>query len=88
MIIATAAILEESDDQDLANQLVAHVLSNAQQRYLTNSVYESPLATGIDPSPVLPPIPSDSVGAVDIHDMAAEFRHTIDIIEASGILDQ
>jgi len=55
---------------------------------LTNSVYEYPLATDIDPSPVLPPIPSDSVGAVDIHDMATEFRHTIEIIEASGILDQ
>ena len=88
MIIATAAILKKSDDPDLANQLVAHMLSNAQQRYLTNSVYEYPLATGIDPSPVLPPIPSDSVGAVDIDDMAAEFRHTIEIIEASGILDQ
>ena len=88
MIIATAAVLRESDDRDLANRLIAHMLSSAQQRYLTNSVYEYPLAAGIDPSPVLPPIPSDTVGAVDIDDMAAEFRHTIEIIEASGILDQ
>ena len=40
------------------------------------------------PAEVLPPVPADRVGAVDIDDVAAEFTRTIEIIEASGILDQ
>jgi len=88
MIMATAAILDRSKNYDSANKLIAHLLSNGQQRYLTDSVYEYPLAIGVEPSSVLPPTPIDAVGAVDINDIAAEFRRTIEIIEVSGILDQ
>jgi len=88
MIIATAAILDSSGEQDAANQLLAHLLSDEQQAYLTDKVYEYPLAIGVAPAGVLPPVPGDRVGAVDIDDVAAEFTRTIEIIEASGILDQ
>jgi len=88
MIIATATVIDSSDEKDAANRLLAHLLSDEQQRYLTNEVYEYPLAIGVAPSDVLPPVPGDRVGAVDIDDVAAEFTRTIEIIEASGILDQ
>ena len=88
MIIATATVIDSSDEKDAANRLLAHLLSDEQQRYLTNKVYEYPLAIGVAPSDVLPPVPGDRVGAVDIDDVAAEFTRTIEIIEASGILDQ
>ena len=88
MIMATAAVLKTSEKTDSANQLISHLLSNAQQRYLTDSVFEYPLAIGVEPSSVLPPTPVNTVGAIDIDDMTGEFRRTIEIIEASGILDQ
>ena len=88
MIIATATVLDSSGEKDAANRLLAHLLSDAQQTYLTNKVYEYPLALGVTPADVLPPVPTDRVGAVDIDDVAAEFTRTIEIIEASGILDQ
>ena len=88
MIIATAAVLSQSDEKDAANRLLAHLLSDEQQAYLTNKVYEYPLALGVAPADVLPPAPTDRVGSVDIDDVAAEFTRTIEIIEASGILDQ
>ena len=88
MIIATAAVLNESNEQDAANRLLTHLLSDEQQRYLTDSVYEYPLALGVAPADVLPPAPVDRIGAVDIDDIAAEFTRTIEIIEASGVLDQ
>jgi iron(III) transport system substrate-binding protein len=88
MIIATATVMDSSDEKNAANRLLAHLLSDGQQRYLTNKVYEYPLAIGVAPSDVLPPVPGDRVGAVDIDDVAAEFTRTIEIIEASGILDQ
>jgi len=88
MIIATATVIDSSGEKDAANRLLAHLLSDEQQRYLTNKVYEYPLAIGVAPSDVLPPVPGDRVGAVDIDDVAAEFTRTIEIIEASGILDQ
>ena len=88
MIIATASVLESSDDKDLASQFLAFLLSDAQQRYLTDTVFEYPLATGVAPAARLPERPADTVGAVDIDDMAAEFKRTIEIIEASGVLDQ
>ena len=70
------------------NRLLAHLLSDGQQTYLTNKVFEYPLALGVEPAEILPPAPTDRVGAVDIDDIAAEFRRTIEIIEASGVLDQ
>ena len=88
MIIATASVLDSSDDKDLANRFLAFLLSDAQQRYLTDSVFEYPLAIGVAPASQLPERPADSVGAVGIDDMAAEFKRTIEIIEASGVLDQ
>jgi len=88
MIIATATVLGSSDEQDAANRFLAHLLSDGQQAYLTGKVYEYPLALGVPPAEVLPPVPADRVGAVDIDDVAAEFTRTIEIIEASGILDQ
>ena len=88
MIIATAAVIESSGEKDAADLLLAHLLSDEQQTYLTNKVYEYPLALGVEPAEVLPPAPTDRVGAVDIDDVAAEFRRTIEIIEASGVLDQ
>ena len=88
MIIATATVIDSSDEKDAANRLLAHLLSDEQQRYLTNKVYEYPLAIGVAPSDVLPPVPGDRVGAVDIDDVAAEFTRPIEIIEASGILAQ
>ncbi|MDP6868477.1 MAG: extracellular solute-binding protein [Acidimicrobiales bacterium] len=88
MIIATGTVMDSSKEKDTANRLLTHILSDAQQTYLTNKVYEYPLALGVMPADVLPPVPADRVGAVDIDDVAAEFTRTIEIIEASGILDQ
>ncbi|HJL89152.1 MAG TPA: extracellular solute-binding protein [Acidimicrobiales bacterium] len=88
MIIATAAVLNQSDEKELANRLLTHLLSDSQQRYLTDTVYEYPLAIGVEAAETLPPAPADTVGAVQIADVAAEFTRTIEIIEASGILDQ
>jgi iron(III) transport system substrate-binding protein len=88
MIIATASVLDSSDDKDIANRFLAFLLSDGQQRYLTDTVFEYPLAIGVAPADRLPERPADTVGAVDIDDMAAEFKRTIEIIEASGVLDQ
>ena len=88
MIIATAAVIDSSGEKAAANRLLAHLLSDGQQTHLTNKVYEYPLALGVEPAEILPPAPTDRVGAVDIDDIAAEFRRTIEIIEASGVLDQ
>lgn len=88
VIIATAAVIDSSGEKDAANQLLAHLLSDEQQIYLTNKVYEYPLALGVEPADALPPAPTYRVGAVDIDDIAAEFKRTMEIIEASGVLDQ
>ncbi|MBC8365160.1 MAG: extracellular solute-binding protein [Actinobacteria bacterium] len=88
MIIATASVLESSDNKNAANRFLAFLLSDAQQRYLTDTVFEYPLAIGVAAADRLPERPADTVGAVDIDDMAAEFKRTIEIIEASGVLDQ
>tara|TARA_B100000929_G_scaffold5480_1_gene4597 strand:+ start:532 stop:1575 length:1044 start_codon:yes stop_codon:yes gene_type:complete len=88
MIIATASILDSSDDKEDANRFLAFLLSDGQQRYLTDTVFEYPLAIGVAPADRLPERPADTVGAIDIDDMATEFKRTIEIIEASGVLDQ
>ncbi|HAQ22538.1 MAG TPA: iron ABC transporter substrate-binding protein [Acidimicrobiaceae bacterium] len=88
MIIATASVLKSSDAKGLANRFLTFLLSDVQQRYLTDNVFEYPLAIGVSPAKQLPKRPADTVGAVDVGDMAAQFTRTIEIIETSGILDQ
>ncbi|WP_419842213.1 extracellular solute-binding protein [Candidatus Poriferisodalis sp.] len=88
LIITAAALTASSDKTAEASQLLAYLLSEPVQRYFTEETFEYPLAAGVQPADVLPPLTARAVGSVDFDALGDGFAETTAIIEASGILNQ
>jgi iron(III) transport system substrate-binding protein len=87
-IITAAAILDGSEHADAGNALIAYLLSEGAQRYFTEETYEYPLAAGVEPASILPPLSALEVGSIDFDQLGGGFAATEEIIQASGILNQ
>jgi iron(III) transport system substrate-binding protein len=88
LIITAATITASSANRQAANELIAYLLSETVQRYFSRETFEYPLAAGVEPADVLPPLKALEIGSVDFDALGGGFAETIAIIEASGILDQ
>ena len=88
LIITAATITAGSDNRQAANELIAYLLTEPVQRYFSQQTFEYPLAAGVEPADVLPPLKALEIGSVDFDALGGGFAETIAIIEASGILDQ
>lgn len=88
LIITAATVTAASDDVDDANELLRYLLSAPVQRYFSDQTFEYPLAAGVEPAEVLPPLSALEIGSVDFDALGGGFEETTTIIEASGILDQ
>ena len=84
--IAGAAILESSDQPELALELVNYLLSDAAQEYFAQTTYEYPLVATVDPSVDLPALADIEAPEIDLSDLA-DLQGTLEMIEASGALD-
>ncbi len=54
VIVTGAAMIESTDNEDEAVELIRFLLEDEAQRYFSDETFEYPLATGVEPSPVLP----------------------------------
>ena len=88
LIITAATITAGSGNTEAANDLIAYLLSTPVQRYFSESTFEYPLAAGVEPADMLPPLKALEIGSVDFDALGGGFAETIEIIEASGILNQ
>ncbi|WP_419924493.1 extracellular solute-binding protein [Candidatus Poriferisocius sp.] len=88
LIITAAAMTSSVRDREAAEGLVAYLLSPSVQRYFTRNTYEYPLAGGVEPNPVLPPLASLSIGSVDFDALGGGFQGSEDIIQKSGITNR
>ena len=88
LIITAATITAGSDNRQAANELIAYLLTAPVQRYFSQQTFEYPLAAGVEPAVVLPPLKALEIGSVDFDALGGGFAETIAIIEASGILNQ
>ena len=88
LIITAATVTAGSENRRAANELIAYLLSEPVQRYLTTETLEYPLAAGVAPAAVLPPLRALEVGTVDFDSLGGGFEESIAIIEASGILNE
>lgn len=88
LIITAAAVTNASDDRESAESLIAYMLSAEAQTYFTDETLEYPLAAGIEPNAVLPPLTdsdSDVAFDVDFDSLGDGLARTVEIIEESGI---
>jgi len=88
LIITAATVTSASDNPDEANELVAYLLSEPVQRYLTEETFEYPLAAGVQPASLLPPLAALEIGTVDFDALGGGFEETTEIIDVSGIANQ
>ena len=88
LIITAATITASSDNGQAANDLIAYLLSEPVQRYFSQQTFEYPLAAGVEPADILPPLKALEIGSVDFDALGGGFAETIALIEASGILNQ
>jgi len=88
VIITAATVTSASDNTEGANALIEYLLSQSVQTYLTESTLEYPLAAGVQPADVLPPLTTPAVGSVDFDALGGGFEESTTIIDASGIADQ
>ena len=88
LIITAATITAGSENRPAANELIAYLLTAPVQRYFSQQTFEYPLAAGVEPADILPPLKALEIGSVDFDALGGGFEETIAIIEASGILNQ
>ena len=88
LIITAATVTAGSGNAEAANDLIAYLLSAPVQRYFSQETFEYPLAAGVQPVEVLPPLKALEIGSVDFDALGGGFAQTVEIIEASGILSQ
>lgn len=84
--IAGAAILRTSDQPELAEQLVAYLLSDAAQEYFASQTFEYPLVEDVEHAEILPDLDELELPEIDLTDLD-DLQGTIDMIEESGALD-
>lgn len=88
LVITAATVTASSENRQAANDLIAYLLSEAVQRYLTTETLEYPLAAGVAPAAVLPALKALEIGTVDFDALGGGFEESIAIVEASGILNE
>ncbi|MCE2472475.1 MAG: iron ABC transporter substrate-binding protein [Anaerolineae bacterium] len=84
--IAGAAILQTSDQQDLALELVDYLLNDTAQAYFAETTYEYPLVETVEPAVDLPALADIEAPDIDLSDLA-DLQGTLEMIEDSGALD-
>lgn len=87
LIVTAAAVLESSDDKEVAEELIRWLLAEPAQRYFTDETFEYPLAAGVEPNDALEPFTVDEVFTVDYAELGADFETTLDLIRESGLGD-
>ena len=84
--VAGAAILQSSDQPELALELVNYLLSDSAQEYFAGKTYEYPLVGTVEPSVELPSLAEIEAPDIDLSDLD-DLQGSLEMIEESGALD-
>jgi iron(III) transport system substrate-binding protein len=85
MIVTAIGVLSTTDDPELADQLVEYMLSESAQQFYSDKTFEYPLAAGVAPSSVLPPLSSIGVATYDFDQLGGGLERTKELIDESGL---
>lgn len=82
--VAGAAVIDEADDPDLAENFIRHLLSAEAQEYFAVETYEYPLIPDVDPVGGLPTIDELDVPDLRLAELS-DVQATIDLMREVGI---
>jgi iron(III) transport system substrate-binding protein len=83
--VAGAARIKASQNQELADLFVRHLLSSEAQEYFAIKTFEYPLVDGVDPVGRLPSISDLSVPEIDLSKLS-EQDATVELMRDTGVL--
>jgi iron(III) transport system substrate-binding protein len=81
--VAGAAVVDEADDPELAENFVRHLLSAEAQEYFAVETFEYPLIPEVEPVGDLPPIDELDVPDIDLSQLS-DLEPTIDLMRDAG----
>jgi len=88
VIVTAGAVTSTSDNPEAGEALLKFMLNEGAQTFFTTDSLEYPLAADVSPAAVLPPLNDDGADFdVTFDDLGDGLTRTVEIIEASGILD-
>ena len=85
LIVTAIGVVSDSENAELAEQLVKFMLSEQAQRFFSEQTLEYPLAAGVPPAEVLPPLSSIEVATYDFDRLGGGLERTKELIDASGL---
>ncbi|MDE0138277.1 MAG: iron ABC transporter substrate-binding protein [bacterium] len=85
LIVTAIGVLSNSDVPELADQLVEFMLGEEAQSFYSEQTFEYPLAAGVAPSSVLPPLSSIGVATYDFDRLGGGLERTKELIDESGL---
>ncbi len=85
--VAGAGVLASSNQPGLAQRFILYLLSRTGQQYFADNTYEYPLIAGVGVNAQLTPLENIQPPDIDLSELA-DLQTTLEMIEASGALDQ
>ena len=85
VIVTGASVLENTDSRDNAIELIRFLLQGEAQRYFSDQTFEYPLATGVEPSSVLPAIELSASADIDLDQLGGDLQTTRAMISDAGL---
>ncbi len=85
VIVTGAAMIENTDSEDEAVELIRFLLEDEAQRYFSDQTFEYPLAAGVEPSPVLPRIELSASEDIDLDALGGDLQSTRAMIHGAGL---
>jgi iron(III) transport system substrate-binding protein len=84
LLVTAASVVDTAEQTEDARGLVEFLLEREAQEYFSDETLECPLAAGVDPAPVLPPLDSVARARIDFEQLGGIDR-TVELIDESGI---
>ncbi|WP_420450723.1 extracellular solute-binding protein [Ilumatobacter sp.] len=85
LIVTAAAIVEGTDDPELADQLIEFLLDEEGQTYFANETFEYPLVPGVPTAGGVEEIEFSDVGSLDLDELEGGLERTRELIAAAGL---
>ncbi|HEY3142549.1 MAG TPA: extracellular solute-binding protein [Acidimicrobiales bacterium] len=85
LLVTAASIVKDTDQPEAARKFVEFLLSEEAQKYFASETFEYPLASGVQPNPVLPPLDQINPTRVDLSTLGGDLESTAELIQRSGL---
>ena len=85
VIVTGASMLQSTDSQDEAEELIRFLLNDEAQRYFSDQTFEYPLAAGVEPAEILPEIELGGSADIELDQLGGDLQSTREMIRDSGL---